>query len=124
MKTLTRQDCKDICDFYINGSTIQQLYQQYNVSDRRIRKILKENDIKIRNPHEKTVSNDDYIEANKQRFVCDENHRFIAISKINGSIFEDYLNKSGSLTKHIETELHIEIPSLFKRKKYFNMERI
>ena len=69
MKTLTKQDCKDICDFYINGSTIQQLYQQYNVSDRRIRKILKENDIKIRNPHEKTVSNDDYIEANKQRFV-------------------------------------------------------
>ena len=120
MKTLTKQDCKDICDFYINGSTIQQLYQQYNVSDRRIRKILKENDIKIRNPHEKTVSNDDYIEANKQRFVCDENHRFIAISKINGSIFEDYLNKSGSLTKHIETELHIEIPSLFKRKKYFH----
>lgn len=101
MKTLTRQDCKDICDFYINGSTIQQLYQQYNVSDRRIRKILKENDINIRNPHEKTVSNDDYIEANKQRFICDEKHQFIAISKINGSIFEDYLNKSGSLTKHI-----------------------
>lgn len=120
MKSLTKKDIENICLDYINNS-IEEIAKKYNIGDRRIKKILIDNNVEIRNSHKKTISSDDYIEKNYSRFPFIDGEHYVAVLKDDQNIiFEDYLNKSGALTHYIKTALNIEIPSLFLRKKYFH----
>lgn len=118
MKKLNLGDKNKICELY-KTTSIGEIAKMFNIGDRRVRKILVDNGIVIRNNHEKKISNDSYIEDKASRYPSKDGYKYIAVSKIDGSVFEDYLNKSGSLSRHIKTSLSIEIPSLFKRKKFF-----
>ncbi len=120
MRVLTKDNIQDICESYKKGATILELYRKYKISDRRVRRILVEHNIEIYNSHSRTVSKDDYFDKCKDRFLCDDEHKFIAISKIDGSIFNDFLNQSGVLSKHIFDKLNIKPPTLFFRKKFFH----
>lgn len=119
MKQITDKDRSEICRLYKDNS-IAELSKMFSIGDRRVRSILIENGIEIRDTHVKTVSTDDYIEKNRERFPFVEGKHYVAVSKLNGDTFDDYLNKSGCLTNHIKKNIGIEIPSLFKRKKYFH----
>ena len=115
MKLLTDIDKKNICKEYINGSSIKELYKKYNIGDRRVRKILIENNIEINNVHKITKSNDDYIEKNQSRFNEEDGYKYVAVLKTNKNIcFDDYLNKSGVLTSYIKNELNL----LIKNQEY------
>ena len=120
MRQLTDKEKNEICCEYENGMTIKELYAKHKIGDRRIRKILLDNNIVINNSHKKTTSTDDYIEKVNERFKCKSGYTFIAISKNDKTVYSDYLNKSGTLTAYIKNILKIEVPSLFKRKKYFH----
>jgi len=120
MRQLTNKEKNEICCEYENGMTIKELYVKHKIGDRRIRKILLDNNIVINNSHKKTTSADDYIEKVNERFKCKSGYTFIAISKNDKTVYSDYLNKSGTLTAYIKNILKIEVPSLFKRKKYFH----
>lgn len=112
MVFLDKQDIDDICNRYRNGETIFNLYKEYKVSDRRLRRILVENGLKIRSNNITS-----YIENRNSKFNSSKN--YIAISKIDGSTFTDYLNNGGNLTKHVCSKLNIQQPNLYFRKKYF-----
>ena len=118
MKNLNSEDKNKICELY-KTTSIEEIAKMFNIGDRRVRKILVDNGIAIRNSHEKTISNDSYIEDKANRYPSKDGYKYIAVSKIDGSVFDDYLNKSGSLSRHVKTSLSIEVPSLFKRKKFF-----
>lgn len=121
MQHLTKVDKQNLCDDYLNGSTIKELYTKYHIGDRRVRQILIDNNISIKNTHIKTKSTDDYIEKCNARFASRDGYHYVAIAKNDHSVkYEDVLNKSGTLTSYIKNVLCIEIPSLFKRKKYFH----
>ena len=120
MKNLTNTDIKKICDLYQTKS-IEDISKEFHIGDRRVKNILMENGIEIRNSHQKTISNDDYIEKNRERFPLVEGSHYIAVLKTDDNIiFEDYLNQSGCLTQYIKNSIGIEIPSLYLRKKYFH----
>lgn len=57
-------------------------------------------------------------------FPLKERHHYIAKSKKDGTIFSDYLNKSGCLTKYIEENFGIDIPSSYKRLRYLKENRL
>lgn len=118
MKKLTLDDKNKICELY-KTTSIEEIAKMFSIGDRRVRKILVDNGIAIRNSHEKTISNDSYIEDKANRYPFKDGYKYIAVSKIDGCVFDDYLNKSGSLSRHVKTSLSIEVPSLFKRKKFF-----
>lgn len=118
MKTLTETDIQKICSLYKEKKNIETVAKEYSIDSRRVRRILQDRGIEIQNSHKKTVSNDTYIEDNMARFG--KNTTYVAVSKIDGTTFKDYLNKGGTLTHYIQTVLSIEVPSLFKRKKYFH----
>ena len=118
MKTLTETDIQKICSLYKEKKNIETVAKEYSIDSRRVRRILQDRGIEIQNSHKKTISNDTYIEDNMARF--DKNTTYVAVSKIDGTTFKDYLNKGGTLTHYIQTVLSIEVPSLFKRKKYFH----
>lgn len=118
MKTLKEIDIQKICALYKEKKNIETVAKEYSIDSRRIRRILQDHGIEIQNSHKKTISNDTYIEDNAARF--DKNTTYAAVSKIDGTTFKDYLNKGGALTHYIQTVLNIDVPSLFKRKKYFH----
>lgn len=120
MRQLTDKEKNEICCEYENGMTIKELYTKHKIGDRRVRQILLDNNVVINNSHKKTTSTDDYIEKVNERFKCKSGYTFIAISKNDKTVYSDYLNKSGTLTAYIKNILKIEVPSLFKRKKYFH----
>ena len=119
MKEITEKDRLDIVQLY-NTESIERIAKKYNIGDRRVRKILIDCGVSINNSHNKTKSTDDYIEKNISRFPNFEGYHYVARCKFDQKEFDDYLNKSGCLTNYIKTQLNIEIPSLFKRKKYFH----
>lgn len=119
MKEITEKDKLDIVELY-KSQSIGSIAKKYNIGDRRVRKILVDFGVEIYDSHLKTKSSDDYIEKNNARFPVVSGHHYIAVSKFDQKEFEDYLNKSGCLTNYIKSKLGIEVPSLFKRKKYFH----
>lgn len=120
MIQLTENIIKNICENYPTIS-IAKLGKKHGLTERRVRDILVNHNIKISDSHKKTVSNDTYIEDNLKRFPIIEGKKYIAVYKNDNSIkFDDYLNKSGCLTAYIKTSLNKKIPSLFLRKKYFH----
>ena len=124
MTQITENIVNNICNEYKNGKTLNKLSIQYKISEKRVKKILEEHSIKLQQPHKITKSSWNYEEENQKRYPLFEGMHYVAISKIDGTKFNDYLNKSGSLTNHIHNKLNIEIPSLYKRKKYFKENNI
>ena len=49
MQHLTEVDKRNLCNDYLNGSTIKELYTKYHIGDRRVRQILIDNNISIKN---------------------------------------------------------------------------
>lgn len=118
MKILTESDINKICNLYKEAPNIEKIATSLQISSKRVKRILQEHNIAIHDSHKKTISKDSYIEENLSRF--EKGCSYIAVSKIDGTTFKDYLNKGGALTHYIQTVLNIEVPSLFKRKKYFH----
>lgn len=119
MRKITEKDRADIIALYRNSS-IEDIATKYKISSLRVKSILINARAELHDPHKKIVSTDDYIEKNSARFPKINGYHYIAVCKFDQKEFEDYLNKSGCLTNHIKTQLGIEVPSLFKRKKYFH----
>lgn len=119
MQYLSEENIQTICNEY-GKKSIEVLSKEYKVGSKRLKEILLSHNIPIINSHKKTVSCDNYIEANITRFPHIEGCRYIAKLKNSNISFDDYLNKGGALTSYIKNELHVEIPSLFLRKKYFH----
>ena len=119
MRLIEESEKDEICREYLGGATIKEIFSKHKIGDRRAKKILIEHGIEIRNPHERTTSDDDCIEIFEKRFVCDEGYKFVAVAKNNNDvIYNDFLNKSGCITAYIKNDLGVKVPSLFKRKKY------
>jgi len=108
MQHLTEVDKQNLCNDYLNGYTIKKLYTKYHIGDRRVRQILIDNNISIKNMHIKTKSTDDYIEKCNARFNAKDGYHYVAIAKNDHSVkYEDILNKSGTLTSYIKKVLSI-----------------
>lgn len=116
MITLTEIEKQKICEEY-KTSTIEILSKQYKVSDKRIKTILKENGVIIRNP---AASNKEMSYENfaAKRFPPVEGFHYIAKSKKDDSVFNDYLNKSGALTNYLKKTYGMIVPPTYARMQY------
>lgn len=101
--------------------TVDEIATLFHVGKLKIYKILDDNQIPRRKLGE-LLKKEDSI-ANKEKMPLKykerEGFHYIAVSKIDGTTFNDYNNKGGFLTSYINKKLHIEIPSLYERKKYY-----
>lgn len=120
MNALTDFDRQEIIKEY-STSTIEKLSVKYHISSHRIKKILIDNGIEIRVPTKPKVLKEwDYKTEVMKKFPKHDGMHYVAISKDeNKYVIDDYLNTSGALSTYINKKLKIEIPTLFKRKKYF-----
>lgn len=116
MTALTIKDKQKICEEY-KTSTIEDLAKKYRISDKRIKTILKENGVEIKNPFasQNEMSYDNFA---AKRFPHVDGFHYVAKSKKDGTIVKDYLNKSGSLSQYLKQTYEMVIPTTYERMQY------
>lgn len=110
----------EICEMYKTYS-MSQISKKYHINDNRIRKVLLKNGVEIRDPR-RSMKKDgewDYQTECLKRYPKHDGYHYVAVSKDGKVRYDDYMNSSGILCQYIKRTYSIEIPSLFKRKKYF-----
>lgn len=120
LKPKKEYDINEIIDDYTNKlMAIHKIAEKHKIGKLKVKQILSDNNIELNN--KRYVKEKNYIikDASVKKYVPKENTHFIAISKIDGTEFNDYENNGGLLTTHIRNKLNIEIPSLYERKEYY-----
>lgn len=120
-KILSEEEIKEIISLY--QTTLpnkHKLGKKYGVAHKKITQLLIENDIKTTNSSGK-ISSD--IELSKVSVLkpTNKDNKLVAVCKETGKVFNDAMNKSGTLTNHIINTLSLDviIPSnTYQRKKY------
>ena len=121
MNVLTESNKQQILSEY-SGSTVEKLARKFSVSNERIKKILIDSGVEIRVPTKSKIDKEwDYAIELRKKYPRHNGRHYVAISKNKDKVeIDDYLNTSGALTAYIKNVLKIEVPSLYKRKKYFH----
>lgn len=117
---MNEKEVKEIIELYKNGSGIEPICKQYKVGKLKVKEILKSNNIEIKKKGKQPLKCDFVVSDYRiKKYVPTDSKKFVAISKIDGTIFNDYENLGGYLTSHIKEKLNIEIPTLYDRRMYY-----
>lgn len=121
--TFTERDKDDIIKLYVeNEMKIHDIAALYHVGKKKIEATLDERKIARRKLGEKNKKNKCGkvlpLKEN-QKFFEKEGFHFIAVSKLDGRVFNDYLNKGGHLSKYIREFVGVETPTLYEMRKYY-----
>lgn len=117
---MEEKDIKEIIELYKGGSGIEPICKQFHVGKLKIKEILKANNVELKKKGKQPLNCEFVIpDYHTKKYVPTDGKTFVAISKIDGSVFKDYENLGGYLTSHIRNELNIEIPTLYDRRMYY-----
>lgn len=114
-------DEKEVISLYkTEYQSTHKLAEHLGVGHKRISKILKENDVEIRKKgaQKRIIKNFTFNEV-IDSYTGSTSTKYICICKKTNKEFDDVINSSGALTKHMKiTWPEITIPSSYKRKTY------
>lgn len=112
---------ESIINDYQNGLSIYETCDKYHIGKIRLKKILAENNITLRKRGKQPIDKTNFVidDYKKEKYPMLEGYHYIAIDKINGDVYNDYMNKGGFLTNHIKKTYHETIPSLYDRRLYY-----
>lgn len=119
---LSELDIKNIISDYVDKRMgIAETAAKYHIDKKRLRGILNNNNIHIRTTGEQRTEVRTIVVADpktKKYPPTDKGH-YVAVSKKDGTVFDDIENRGGFLTSYIRKELGVEVPPLFGRNKYY-----
>lgn len=106
---------------YKNGLSIYDVCNKHHIGKIKLKKILSDNNIDLRKkgkqPQDKSVFVvDDY---KKEKYPLVDGYHYIAVDKLNGDTYNDYMNHGGFLTNHIKKVYNEPIPSLYDRRLFY-----
>ena len=111
---------EDIILMYKNGVSIEQVAQHFHMGKLRVKNILHENNVPIRQKGQQSkVQNFKISDWKIQKYPEIDGYHYVAIFKEDGKEFNDYMNQGGFLTSYIKKKVSIEIPTLYDRRKYY-----
>lgn len=113
-------DILKLLNDYKNGCGLDYICKTYKIGKIKAKKIITSHGVEIRkkssySKHRQFKVSDWGI----KKYKPINGFHYIAKSKIDGTEFNDYENNGGYLTSHIKNNLHIEIPSLYYRRIYY-----
>lgn len=70
-----------------------------------------------------SIKTDDFKvkDYHTHKFQKEEGFKYIARDKNNGHVINDYMNNGGFLTSWIKKNYGVEVPSLYERRLYYQM---
>lgn len=106
---------------YQNGHGIYDLCSKYKIGKDKLKKILCKNGVSIRKKGRMQQYKYKIKNASIPKYIPNKNKTYIAISKYDGQVINDYMNKSGALTKYIKDVYNVNPPSERKRKTFYKI---
>lgn len=101
------------------GMSIISLCKHFKIGKIRLKEILNKNGIKVNSNNRRTISKKYIVSDHKiKKYPPIEGKHYVAISKIDGSEFNDIDNKGGFLTSHIKNKIGKE-ETLWYRNEYY-----
>lgn len=105
---------------YANGYGLDYVCKKYGIGKLRAKEIIERNGVKIRPKSSFTKKREKVVDSWRvEKYKDVDGYHYIAVFRNNGKIFTDYKNQGGYLTSYIKSELNIEIPNLYSRRKYY-----
>lgn len=107
-----------ITDF-TNGIRIGTLVKKYKLTKDEVKNIIKDSGIKIERKYTKRVNGFVVNDWRVEKYKKHDGYKYIAVSKLDGTEFDDYMNVGGHLTKYIRDIVGVPTPTLYARRIYY-----
>lgn len=119
-KLFNEEETRNIINDYLNNVKIYDLCEKYKIGKLRLHEILDENQIKQRK--DLKIKNDDNVITDKdyEKYPLNDDIEYVVYDEKNPNFHTtDIKNLSGVITRYIKEEYGVELPSVYKRNKYF-----
>ena len=112
---------EEIIKDYQNGMGMYDVCTKYHIGKLKLKSILSENGIELRKKGKQPMDKSSFVikDYHIKKYEEHEGFHYIAVDKISGISYRDYMNNAGLLTTHIEKEYGIKTPTLYDRRKYY-----
>lgn len=114
-ESLSSQKQKVLCDELIAGAKPIGLMKKYNIPKQVIAQVGINHGIELWDDMEDIPN----LPTVEERFPKHEGRKWIAVSKTDGTTYDDYLNKSGALSEYVAKHFTDVIPDERKRKRIY-----
>lgn len=110
-----------VTDYVDNRMGIAETAAKYKIGKLRLKALLAERGIHIRSGSEQNTEPRTIVvaDAKTKKYLPTDKGHYVAVSKKDGTVFDDIENRGGFLTSYIRKELGIDVPPLFARNKYY-----
>ena len=119
VRKFTEEEIQYIIESYKTDS-LQKIADNLKTSKKKIKEELIKQNIELSDhrKREDKVSDFDYEDELAKCYPDIEGEHYVAIHKVDGKEFNDYLNKSGVLSIHLRDNYGIEAPTNYFKAKY------
>ena len=113
---------EDVARDYENGLGLDLICKKYKIGKIKAKSIIKSFGVEIRPKcRYKKYENAIVKDWNIEKYPKEEGYYYVAISKDDGTEFVDCDNRGGHLTKYVRDKFGIEVPTLYDRKRYYQV---
>ena len=111
----------NIINDYEDGLSIYNICEKYHIGKIKLKKILSDNSITLRKKGKQPIDKTNFIveDNKKEKNPQNEGYHYIAVDKLSGETYNDYMNHGGFLTSHIKKKYNEKIPSLYNRRLFY-----
>jgi hypothetical protein len=111
----------NICKEYLETNvSIEKLGLKYHLGKKKIKDILFENNITIKNKGgQKLKKQYTILDYKIEKYPKENGYHYVAKDKNSDFSTNDYMNKSGVLTSYIKKNYNVKIPNLHYRRQYY-----
>ena len=115
------ENIKSIINDYEEGLSIYNICEKYHIGKIKLKKILSDNNITLRKKGKQPIDKTNFIieDYKKEKYPQIEGYHYIAVDKLSGETYNDYMNHGGFLTSHIKKKYNEKIPSLYNRRLFY-----
>jgi len=112
---------EELINDYKSGMGIYDVCEKYHIGKLKLKKILSDNGVELRKKGKQPMDKSLFVVADYRvkKYKEHEGYHYVAVDKIDSTRYNDHMNNAGLLTTHIEKVYHIEIPTLYDRRKYY-----
>lgn len=115
------ENIRSIINDYEDGLSIYNICEKYHIGKIKLKKILSDNSITLRKKGKQPIDKTNFIidDYKKEKYPQIEGYHYIAVDKLSGETYNDYMNNGGFLTSHIKKKYNEKIPSLYNRRLFY-----
>lgn len=115
------ENIENIINDYKNGLSIYDICGKYHIGKIKLKRILLDNNVALRKKGKQPLDKTNFIidDYKKEKYPKIEGYHYIAVDKLNGEIYNDYMNNGGFLTSHIKNNYNENVPSLYERRLFY-----